>query len=415
MDPTIQVKSLSKVYRLYGSPWNHLLERLPWVKKPRHRAVRALTDVSFDVPAGECVGLIGSNGAGKSTLLKIITGTTFPTSGSYCIRGRVASLLELGAGFHMNFTGRENIYMNAAMMGFSRKEASRKVGEIIAFSELGDFINAPIRTYSSGMVARLGFSVAIATEPDVLIIDEILAVGDMNFRRKCVDRIWDYKKRGKALFFCSHSLYDVRQLCDQAIWLREGRVQMMADSVMVTNEYATWENKISEGRDAAAWEKAAPAPVAGDDPRDHPRILGATLLDPETGQKRNTYSPGEPVALRVHVRNSRRPVELSLAVGAMRTDGTLCFAHSTQLEGLTFDFQEGFVTLMLDGIRLLSGEYTLPIWLLDQNGVHRYHERPAEENLIVQNRTKDLGLFLQEHRWVVEPAAAGAVGANRGP
>jgi energy-coupling factor transporter ATP-binding protein EcfA2 len=303
--------------------------------------------------------------------------------------------------------------MNAAMMGFSRKEATKKVGEIIAFSELADFINAPIRTYSSGMVARLGFSVAVATEPDVLIIDEILAVGDMNFRRKCVDRIWDYKKRGKTLFFCSHSLYDVRQLCDQAIWLRGGKVQMMADSVMVTNEYATWENKMSEGRDKAVWEDAAPAPVAGDDPRDQPRILGATLLDPETGQKRNSFNPGDQVALRVQIRNSRRPVELSLAVGALRTDGTLCFAHSTQLEGMTFDFQEGFVTLRFDGIRLLSGEYTLPIWLLDQNGVHRYHERPAEENLIVQNRTKDLGLFLQEHRWVVEPVAARTVSVDR--
>jgi len=403
MEPSIQVQNLTKTYKIYGNPWNQLFERLPWVKRSLHRQIHALSDISFEVEPGHCVGLIGSNGAGKSTLLKIITGTTFPSAGRYTIRGRVASLLELGAGFHHSFSGRENIYMNAAMMGFSHKEARSKVEEIIEFSELGEFINAPIRTYSSGMVARLGFSVAIAAEPDVLIIDEILAVGDMNFRRKCIDKIWDFKKRGKTLFFCSHSLYDVRQICDMAIWLREGRMALMGESVMVTNEYSTWENKLASDSDQAPWEQAPEAPDAGAD--DHPRILEAVLIDPGTGEPRNSYRPGEPAALRVHIRNSNKPVELALAVGALRTDGTLCFAHSTQLEGQTFNFAEGHVTLHLDDVRLLSGEFTVPVWLLDANGVHRYHELPAKENLVVQNRSKDLGLFLQDHRWVIEPLA----------
>ncbi len=398
MQPVIEARELSKTYRLYRNPYGRLLQKLPW---NRHRtfgtSVPALQDVTFDVAPGECVGLIGSNGAGKSTLLKVLTGTTFPTGGSYTVRGRVTSLLELGAGFQQNFTGRTNIFMNAAMMGFSRKEAKKRVDEIIEFSELGEFIDAPIRTYSSGMNARLGFSVAISADPDMLILDEILAVGDMNFRRKCVDKILEYKRRGKSLFFCSHSLYDVRQICDRAIWLRKGRVQMISDSVTVTNEYATHENRIAEGSDEMPF-----ADVEQAEGQNLPRILGAEILDAKTREPRRTFAPGDDAIVRVHVRNKPRE-KLTLAVGAMRTDGTLCFAHSTQFAGKAFDFEEGHVTLHLDKLCLLSGEFTLPIWLFDEQGVHRFHERPAEQTLIVQNRTKDLGLFLQDHRWEIEP------------
>ena len=403
MDFVIQACNLSKTYLLYGSPYDRLLERMPWNKgKIRHREVNALQDVSFEVGHGECVGLVGSNGAGKSTLLKVISGTTFPTSGSYAVNGRVTSLLELGAGFQPNFTGRENIFMNAALMGFSRKEAQQKYQEIVDFSELGDFIDSPVRTYSSGMQARLGFSCAVATDPDLLIIDEILAVGDMNFRRKCVDKIWSYKKQGKAMFFCSHSLYDVRQICDRAIWLRNGRVQMLADSVTITNEYATYENKVATGAgDPSPFEVSLKAPESRDA---HPHIVEGIVVDPTSGKPRSNFAPGEHCAIRVHIKNGKKREKLSLAVGAKRTDGTLCFAHTTHFDGLTFDFDEGYVTLYLDSLRLLSGEFTIPIWLFDEHGVHYFQERPAQNNLIVANRTKDLGLFLQDHRWKIEAA-----------
>jgi ABC-type polysaccharide/polyol phosphate transport system ATPase subunit len=407
-EPAIEVKDLCKVYRIYGRAFDRIWEAMPWVRSPRHRQVVALQDIGFAVAPGQCVGLIGKNGAGKSTMLKILTGTTFPTRGSYTIRGRVSSLLELGAGFHQDFSGRENIYMNAAMMGFSRKEARSKFNQIMEFSELGEFIDAPVRTYSSGMGARLGFSVAIAADPDVLIIDEILAVGDLAFQRKCVDKIWDYKKRGKTMFFCSHSLDDVRQLCEQAIWMRGGRVQMMADSVLVTNEYATWESHAREGQDRVAYQDLPPQ-KAGEDAKhpaedpEHPRILSAQLVDPDTGEPRAAFEPGEVAAVRVRVRNSARREGLALAVGVMRSDGTLCFAHSTQLDGLVFDHAECVVTLYLKGLRLLSGEFNLPVWLLDERGLHRHHERPVEQKLVVQNRTKDLGLFLQDHEWSIEP------------
>jgi len=398
MEPVIEAENLSKTYRLYRNPYGRLLEKLPWNRNKRYYTeVPALQDVTFQVAPGECVGLIGSNGAGKSTMLKVLTGTTFPTSGRYTVRGRVTSLLELGSGFQRTFSGRANIFMNAAMMGFSRKEAKKRVDEIIEFSELGDFIDSPISTYSSGMTARLGFSVAIAADPDMLILDEILAVGDMNFRRKCVDKIMDYKRRGKSLFFCSHSLYDVRQICDRAIWLRKGRAQMIADSVTVTNEYATHENKIAEGSDEMPFQDVKDA-----EGKNHPRVMGAELLDAETRKPRTAFAPGDSVVIRVHVRNAPRE-KLTLAVGAMRTDGTLCWAHTTQFSDLVFDFEEGYVNLHIDKLCLLSGEFTLPIWLFDQDGVHRFHERPANDSLIVQNRTKDLGLFLQDHRWEIEP------------
>jgi ABC-type polysaccharide/polyol phosphate transport system ATPase subunit len=397
-EPVIEARNLSKSYRLYGNPYHRLLEKMPWNRgKKLYREVHALQDVSFDVKPGECVGLVGTNGAGKSTLLKVLSGTTFPTSGSYSVRGRVTSLLELGAGFHQNFSGRENIFMNAAMMGFSRAEAQKKYNEIVEFSELGDFINAPVRTYSSGMAARLGFSVAVATDPDLLILDEILSVGDMNFQKKCFDKIWGFKQRGKSMFFCSHGLYQVRQICERAIWLRQGRIELLADAVTVTNEYATYENNLLEGGDPSPYAATPTAPQE----QQNPVVLGAEILDPVTGKQRNVFSPGDSALIRVHIRNPRRE-RITVAVGAKRTDGTLCFAHTTQFAGLVVDFAEGHVILHLDTLRLLSGEFGVPIWLFDENGVHLYQERPCPQNLIVQNRTKDLGLFLQDHRWSSE-------------
>jgi len=425
MEPAISVRNISKTYRIYGNPWHRLTETLPWGPRVRHREVPALRDITLDVPRGSAVGLVGGNGAGKSTLLKILTGTTFPTSGSYTIRGRVAALLELGAGFNHAFSGRENIFMNAALLGFSRKEAQRKYHEILEFSELHDFIHAPVRTYSSGMVARLGFSVAVAIDPDILIIDEILSVGDMHFRRKCVDRILQFRERGKTMFFCSHSLYDVRQICDRAIWLKKGEVRMFDDSVLVTNEYSTYENTlIADQSEAVPWNEESGRPM----PRkrqygkaesgEHASIVSAQLVDPRTGELRNAFAPREDVAVRVHVRNGAQYEPLHLAIGFTRADGTLCLAMTTEFDGVLIEANEAVVTLRLPKIPLLSGEFVVPVWLLDEKGLHRFHEQPCTENLIMQNRDKELGVFLCERTWDVEvlqapPSAAGSVSERR--
>jgi ABC-type polysaccharide/polyol phosphate transport system ATPase subunit len=405
MPHAIRVDDVHKIYKVYGRPLDRVREQLPWNRgRQLHRRVHALKGITLDVMPGQCVGLIGGNGAGKSTLLKILTGTTFPTVGSYSIRGDVAALLELGAGFNMQSTGRANIFMNAALMGRSRQETKEKFQQILDFSELHRFIDQPLRTYSSGMVARLGFSVAVARDPDILIIDEILSVGDMHFRRKCVDKIMSFKEQGKTMFFCSHSLYDVRQICEKAIWLRDGQVAMFDDAVTVTNEYATYENQLIEQQDRLqqAARSEGQAGFLEADATEHARVVSAMLVDPATGERRNKFRPGERAAVRVHIRNGRRHEPLALAVGFTRSDGTLCFAPTTEMDGVELDFAEGVVTLILPEVKLLSGEFVVPVWLLDARGVHRFHETACTENLIVQNRTKELGLFHTEREWQVE-------------
>jgi ABC-type glutathione transport system ATPase component len=273
------------------------------------------------------------------------------------------------------------------------------VEQIVAFSELGEFIDAPLRTYSSGMVCRLGFSVAVATDPDVLILDEILSVGDMHFQRKCVDKIFDYKSRGKTLFFCSHSLYDVRQICSDAIWLKQGRVEMYGDAVTVTNEYATFQNQLSDYADQIGEVEPDEA---------LPRILSAKLVDPDTGQEKDTFTSGEPFGVRMHIKNGAEPEPLTVAMGVTQRDRSILFSASTEMDGVRFDAEEGVVTFVAPHLTLLSGQYTVMTGIMDGHGVHRYHQIPTDRELIVQSGTKEVGLFREEHRWVVEPLVPGA-------
>ncbi|MCB9868569.1 MAG: ATP-binding cassette domain-containing protein [Planctomycetes bacterium] len=400
--PAIVVRDVSKTYRIYGNPFGRIKELWPWNKRPHHKAVHALRSISFDVMPGQCVGLVGGNGAGKSTLLKILTGTTFPDTGSYGIRGSVASLLELGAGFMMDFTGAENIYMNSAILGIPRREMKRRFHEILEFSELEEFIDAPIRTYSSGMICRLGFSVAVATDPDVLIIDEILSVGDMRFQRKCTERIYDYKQRGKTLFFCSHSLYDVRQICDTAMWLEQGQLRMQGDAVTVTHEYSTWQNKLYDA------DGGTPDVLPTDFDRELPHIVSATLVDLHTGEPRSRFQPREAVGIRVHVRNGTVPTKIAVGCALLRPDKLILFSASTEMDQVPVDLPtEGCVTLCLGDLRVLSGAFVVLCAVMDEHGFHRYHQIPTSENLHISvSEERELGLVLHEHEWRIEPIPA---------
>jgi ABC-type polysaccharide/polyol phosphate transport system ATPase subunit len=222
--PVIHLDRVSKAYHLHHQ--RQLLAQRALKKLKRESGVFwALRDVSFDIEAGESVAILGSNGAGKSTLLSIVVGVTSATSGTVWCHGRVGALLELGTGFHPDLTGLENIHLNASLLGLSRADIRRQLSSIIDFSELKDFINEPVRTYSSGMIARLGFSVAVHVDPDVLILDEVLSVGDQNFRRKCEQKIHQFAREGKTLLFVSHGLETVLVMCRRAIWLEHGRVK----------------------------------------------------------------------------------------------------------------------------------------------------------------------------------------------
>jgi teichoic acid translocation ATP-binding protein len=223
---TIKVNNISKIYKLYDRPIDRMKEALSLSKKKYSKDYFALNNISFEVKKGETVGIIGNNGSGKSTLLKIITGVLTASSGTIEVNGKISALLELGAGFNPEYTGIENIYLNGTMMGYSREDMDGKVNSIIEFADIGDFINQPVKTYSSGMFARLAFSVAVSVDPDILIVDEALAVGDMRFQIKCMDKMKTMmEKDGTTVFFVSHDINSIRRFCNKAIWLHKGEMR----------------------------------------------------------------------------------------------------------------------------------------------------------------------------------------------
>src|SRR5437762_11966290 len=238
MEPAVRAVELSKHYDLYPRPIDRALEIL--TGRPRHTVFPALQDVTFEVERGETVGIIGQNGAGKSTLLKLLCGITRQSSGTLEARGNIASILELGTGFHPEFTGRDNAALNAAVLGLGPAEIKERLPLILDFSELGTFIDRPVKTYSSGMYMRLAFSVAVNVNPDILIIDEALAVGDGHFQKKCIDKIRQFQEQKKTILFCSHALYYISQICRRTLWLDHGSLMRCGPSVDVVHEYETF-------------------------------------------------------------------------------------------------------------------------------------------------------------------------------
>lgn len=239
-DLNIKITDVSLKYRLAKERpktlQEYIVQRLKG-KRLDYEDFWALRDINLEIRKGETLGLIGPNGAGKSTLLKVIAGILIPMAGNVSVNGKIAPLIELGSGFKTDLTGKENIYLNSSILGLSRKEIDSRFERILAFSELGDFIYSPLRSYSSGMVARLGFSIATEVDPDILIIDEILAVGDEHFRKKCDERILSFKEKGVTILFVSHSMNDIKRLCDRVLLLEHGRSRMIGDPVSVIEEY----------------------------------------------------------------------------------------------------------------------------------------------------------------------------------
>ena len=236
----IAVNNLYKDFKIYDKPQDRLVEII--LRNPRHKVYHVLSDISFALADGKSLGIIGDNGAGKSTLLKLLVGILQPTSGSIQLKGQVAALLELGAGFHPEFTGRRNIYLNAALLGVPDENIPDIENDIIEFSELDYFIDRPVKTYSSGMFVRLAFSIATMVRPDILVIDEALSVGDMAFQKKCVQRMNEFREQQKTMVFCSHSMFHVQELCDTAIWLDKGKIQEIGDSDKVVGHYEDYCN-----------------------------------------------------------------------------------------------------------------------------------------------------------------------------
>ena len=374
----LEAREITKIYRLYRRPADRVLEIL--ARRPFHRAFKALDRVSFEVRAGETLGVIGPNGAGKSTLLKILTGTLTPTSGSVARSGRTAAILELGAGFHPEFTGRRNIYVNGALMGLPERTVREKEDEIIAFSGLGEFIDRPVRTYSSGMVVRLAFSIATSLDPDILIVDEALSVGDQAFQAKCMERMLGFKERGKTILFCTHSLYHVTHLCEKALWLHQGRIRMLGPARRVAKAYEDWVRASEKGGTGLLDEERGGA-------RLEIRLFSG-------GAERDSFSTGEPFEARI---SFEAPGPCHAAFGIKRNDELQVFVTSTQADGLDPLPPKGEVAVRVPELPLLAGRYTAVAAVLDKTGCVVLERRGAEFD--VEKDGIDLGVVKIPHSW----------------
>jgi lipopolysaccharide transport system ATP-binding protein len=359
---------VAKVYRVYPSPGQRLVEALTGRK--RHAAVRALDGVTGEVPKGSVVGLIGENGSGKSTLLKILAGTTEASSGRVERSGRIASILELGSSFHPEVTGRRNVVLQAALMGLSRSEVDAAIPEVEAFAELGDFFDRPVKTYSSGMSMRLAFAAATAVLPDTVILDEALAVGDGHFQKKCVDRIFELKKSGRTILFCSHAMYYVSTLCDRVIWLNAGRVAGEGSAQEVVLEY---ERFLSRKESASRPAPEAPAPLAAGK---HGAFTGLRLVGAD-GSERSAFAPREPWAIECSfdADEAGRPFHLHVSVGTR--DQVTCFAVDSRLDGAgPFSGRRSHrVRISLPSLPLAKGEFVVNAYLVDEKALAIYDAR----------------------------------------
>jgi lipopolysaccharide transport system ATP-binding protein len=349
-------------------------------------AFHALDDVSFDLAAGESLGIIGENGAGKSTLLKVVAGVITPTRGSVDVRGRVGALLELGSGFHPEYSGLANIDLAAALLGLTPYEIAAKRDEIVAFADIGEHIHDPIKHYSSGMVVRLGFAVATALKPDILITDEVLAVGDESFQKKCVAWMENYLVGGGTLLLCSHSMYHVQKLCRAALWLKDGRVVRHGPAAEVTQAYLAYHEEKSAG---AKKPIAAPQATAAGY-----YAIQSLALDPP-----GRIAGGAALAVsgEVFSPDDRVPVVL---IGLVRADGTPVYGVATDMDGVApvrVAAQRFAFSLRFPQLPLLPGKYLVRAHALDPEGVRLFDN--VEQAFVVEGATRELGLVRIGHGW----------------
>ncbi len=407
MEPRIAISQLGKTYRVYSNSWRRLQELV--TGRPRHQAFDALSDVSFELRQGESLGIIGENGAGKSTLLKLLSGVTSPTAGTIAVRGKVASLLELGMGFHPEFSGRNNIRLNAAMMGLSEAEVEHKIPEIIAFSELGEFIDRPVKTYSTGMSMRLGFAIAVQVEPDILVIDEALSVGDGYFQKKCMSCIQSFVASGRTLIFCSHAMYYVSAYCQRALWLRHGRIAAAGPVEQVVRDYENF--LLRKGERAQTDDQAADKESAEGGSQGPATIVSVRQRSDRPGA---IYHHLEPWTLEIEWQTSDPSLPFHVGVGVDRIDGVQICSFGTHRDGLPpwLGANRYQTSLRLPELPMLKGEFSLYVFLLDEEGLHVYDQKiiPGAFSIEASEEYR-FGLIEAEHVWEGADAGTAAVPA----
>jgi ABC-type polysaccharide/polyol phosphate transport system ATPase subunit len=395
MTVAVRAEHVSKTYRLHRERRRTFKEvALRQLAAPEE--VQALRDVTFAVEPGETFGVVGANGSGKSTLLKLIAGTAKPTMGTLEVNGRVSALLEIGAGFHPDFTGRENAYLNGSLLGLSRKEMQRQLPAIEEFADLGRFFDAPVKTYSSGMYMRLGFAVAIHLDPDVLLVDEVLAVGDEYFQHKCFARIADLRKAKKTIVLVTHDLGAVSRLCDRAIWLDQGTVSASGAVRDVVNAYHL---KVGEKEQR---ERAARGEIGGRKGDRTIEIVGARMLDHDRVE-RVVLESGRAAAIEVAYRNPSRIDDAVFGVCIYRDDGMAAYCTNTASDGIAIPPAEaGVVRFAMDSLSLLPGGFDIDVGITDpQDRYYDYLEKGITFRVIAGSG-REMGMARIPHRWECE-------------
>jgi len=412
----IELVNVSKVYRRYSGRQfatlkSALLKRSLLRDLRPNEAFVALKDVTFSVARGSTVGVIGRNGSGKSTALKLVAGITKPSAGTVRVTGRISALIELGAGFHPEISGRENVFINGIMLGLSKREVEERFDDIVNFAELREFIDAPVKTYSSGMYMRLGFAVAIHVDPEVLLVDEVLAVGDEAFTHKCLDKFGELHRRGKTVLIVTHSLGLVERLCDDAVWLDAGEMQTQGDPKRVVGAYLTAVEATERQQMAAATSRALqsamPNPPAADMFRAtegrwgsrEVEITSVELIGPD-GQPSFVFHSGDSVSIRLGVRAAQPATDFVFGVSVFNTDGVCCFGTNTDIENMTSERIEGDAqaTFAIDRLDLVDGTYKLDVAVHRRDGApYDYHRQLY--TFRVKSRTHDVGIFRPAHRW----------------
>jgi ABC-type polysaccharide/polyol phosphate transport system ATPase subunit len=435
MSAAIELTNVSKIYRRYGGRQfstlkSALLQRSILRDLQPSETFPALTGVTFSVPKGSTYGVIGRNGSGKSTALKLVAGITKPTSGSVHVEGRISALIELGAGFHPEISGRENVFINGIMLGLTKREIQERFDEIVDFAELREFIDAPVKTYSSGMYMRLGFAVAIHVNPDVLLVDEVLAVGDEGFTHKCLDKFAEFRRRGKTILLVTHSLNLVERFCDEALWLDEGRALSHGDPKRVVGAYLT---KVEEGEAQLLAETTAKAVEDagrdGQEGRDGQHgqerpadptsnmyqategrwgsreieITDVAFLD-AGGQPSFVFHSGDQMSIRLKVRAVHPIEDFVFGIGLFNADGVCCYGTNTYLEEMNPErlTGEAEATFSVESLDLIEGTYKLDVAVHKRDGFpYDYHR--LLYTFRVKSRTHDVGIYRPRHRWSFSP------------
>jgi teichoic acid transport system ATP-binding protein len=385
----IKVQNLTKIYHLYDKPQDRLKEALNPFKKSYHHDFYAMNDVSFEIKKGETVGVVGVNGAGKSTLLKMITGVLTQTSGSIETSGKIASLLELGAGFNPELTGIENIYLNGTLMGFSKEEMDTKVDAILEFADIGEFIYQPTKIYSSGMFARLAFSVAINVEPEILIVDEVLSVGDARFQSKSIKKMEEIRNNGTTILFVSHATEQVKRFCNQAIWIDSGCLKLMGEQSMVVDKYIDTLHLIN---------------VENKKVKDHlgEIISNGTSRIIKFKLDKKLLSSFETIKLEITYEVYTKKIDdLLIGVAIHDSENNYIFGPNTYLDNYQIKNDEGIhkIEYILPNIQLLAGTYTMSMGLFTDKGIVNLDFLAYFEEFTIVNKYFTEGKVYLEHTW----------------